>query len=150
MSALLSSLNSSLGSGTVSALATYSNGTYQAYVPGYSADTNLAPSQGIFVRSTALVTKTWTISGSDYPQGTAVILNQGWNLVAAPFPAAGLTTTAIQNEILTGGADCGVLQIVTYSGGAYQPWAPGQAAVPVPATSGMWIRCTTSGVWFPS
>jgi hypothetical protein len=146
MSTLTASLNASLGNGAVKALATYSNGRFQLYAPGYSADVTLSVTQGIFLLSAAAGTRTWTLAGSDYPSGVPMILNTGWNLVAAPYPASGLLTTAIQAEA----AVCGVQQIVTYMGGAYHPWSPGQAPLPVPATGGVWIQCASSGVWMPA
>jgi photosystem II stability/assembly factor-like uncharacterized protein len=151
MSGLVNSVNGSLGSGTASALATYVNGRFQVYVPGYSADADLDPSQGIFIRSSAATAKTWTASGSDYPQGTPVSLNHGWNLVAAPYPGTGLTGDGIKSEL---GSACGLQEIATYSGGSYHVYTPGGgpsgSGFQVPATAGMWIECSSSGAWTPS
>jgi hypothetical protein len=101
------------------------------------------------VRSAATVTKTWTVNGSDYPQGTQVTLNHGWNLVAAPFRA--LTGDGIKSEL---GSACGLQEIATYSGGSYHVYTPTGgptgSGFQVPATGGMWIECSSSGVWTPS
>jgi hypothetical protein len=75
-----------------------------------------------------------------------MILNQGWNLVAAPYPTSGLLAGTIEAEA----AACSAQQIVTYSGGAYHPWSPGKAPLTVPATGGVWIQCAGSGVWMPA
>jgi photosystem II stability/assembly factor-like uncharacterized protein len=146
MATLTSSLNASLGNGSVKALATYSNGRFQVYAPGYSADATLTASQGIFLLSGLTSTRGWSLTGSDYPSGVPMILNQGWNLVAAPYPTSGLLAGTIQAEA----AACSAQQIVTYSGGAYHPWSPGQAPLTVPATGGVWIQCAGSGVWMPA
>jgi hypothetical protein len=73
-------------------------------------------------------------------------LQRGWNLVAAPFPYAGLDGSAINAEA---GAGCGLQEVATYSAGSYQVHAPG-ASYHVPATAGMWMLCTKSYVWTPS
>jgi hypothetical protein len=73
-----------------------------------------------------------------------VRLGRGWNLVAAPYPYQGLSTTAIAAQ-----AACGVKAIATRQDASYRSWTPGQAARPVPATGGFWLLCASSGSWTP-
>src|SRR5581483_5601332 len=87
---LLASLNgsSALGGNAVQAIATYVNGRFRLYVPSYTADQSLTAAQGIFVLSRTA--GTWLPSGDADGSRPTVTLKPGWNLVAAPYPYAGL------------------------------------------------------------
>jgi hypothetical protein len=141
---LVTSLNGSLGAGAISLIATYANGRYSTYLPGYSTPQALSSTQGIYVLSTT--SGTWAPPGSAYTSGQAIALLAGWNLVAAPFPAAGLVTTAIATEA----AGCSVQTIVVYQNGSYQSWTPVATPFTVPSTAGMWLQCANSSTWTPS
>jgi hypothetical protein len=146
-SSLSSSLNAAAGDTVVSVVSTYANGRFSLYVPGYSADLSLQPAQGVFVRSSAAFTS--QPSGALYNTGQAVTLLPGWNLVAAPYPSAGLMTNTVASEA----SACNVQEVATYSAGSYSTWTPAMgaaAAFLVPATSGMWIECATAASWTPS
>jgi hypothetical protein len=132
-----------LGPNAVAAIATYTNSRFQLYVPGYSADLPLAPTQGIFVLAGA--GGTWLAPGTAYAAGQAVTLQPGWNLVAAPFPATGLMASGISSQV----SGCGVQEIATYTGGSYQTWLPGGTDVLAPAVGGFWMECMASGTWTP-
>jgi hypothetical protein len=138
---LVTSLNGSLGAGAISLIATYANGRYSTYLPGYSTPQALSSTQGIYVLSTT--SGTWAPPGSAYTSGQAIALLAGWNLVAAPFPAAGLVTTAIATEA----AGCSVQTIVVYQNGSYQSWTPVATPFTVPSTAGMWLQCANSSTW---
>jgi hypothetical protein len=140
---ITTSINNYIGVGTISAAATYRNGRFLMYVPGYSANAPLSSTQGVFVLSTT--SGTWVPPGSVYTSGQVVNLARGWNLVAAPYPTSGLATDVIAGQI--GSA---VVEIATYSGGTYKVYLPGSSPpFLVTATSGMWIQSTAAVTWTP-
>src|SRR5947209_7358727 len=141
-SGLVSAVNGQLGPGTIAALAVYGQGRYRPYVPGFSADLPISPAQGIFLLSTS--TGTWTPTGTPFSAPQTVYLQDGWNLVAAPFPSPSLDTATMASEI---GA-C-VHEIVTYSRGSYSTWLPGMSTQTVPSTAGMWVLCSGGIPWSP-
>jgi hypothetical protein len=147
MSTLVASLTgyTQLGSGAVAAAATYANGRFSVYVPGYSTDQPLSPNQGIFLASTR--SGLWAPDGSSYASGVGLSLAPGWNLVAAPYPPGGLHASTIASEV----RQCGVQEIAVYSGGGYQVWTPTSGTdFVVPSYGGVWIECTGPGSWTPS
>jgi hypothetical protein len=153
LSGVVSSLNGTLGAGSITVAATYGNGRFALYVPGYSSDQSLLPSQGIFVYSSHAGTGSWSPSGTAYSGSQQVLLRSGWNLVAAPYPLAGMSAGTVASEIdstCSTGA-CSVKEIAGYSGGAYTTYIPGSGATPftVSATSGMWIEMSAAATWNP-
>jgi hypothetical protein len=145
-SSLITALDASnqLGANAVQVVATYGNGRFSLYVPGYSSDQSLQPTQGIFIDSQTA--GTWSVSSPAYTTSQSVTLQPGWNLVAAPYPVSGLSSSAILSET----AGCGVSEVATYSGGAYQVYTPGGSSGTVASTQGMWLLCTTTSSWTPS
>jgi hypothetical protein len=134
-----------LGSGAISVAATYGNGRFSLYVPGYSPNQSLSPSQGIFVQSK--VAGTWSPPGSAYTTAQPIQLQRGWNLAGAPIPVAGLDASTIVSEA----SACTVQEVAIYSGGAYHTYTPSSGGtLHVASTSGMWIECTGQGSWTPS
>lgn len=84
---LASEINSQGGS--VKEIDRWSVGTWQAYLVGYPFNNFTADSQlGFFVRTTAASQWSSVLAGT---AGTRV-LNTGWNLLAAPPCASGLTS----------------------------------------------------------
>jgi hypothetical protein len=133
-----------LGPGVITVASSYTNGRFNLYVPGYSADQSAT--SGIFVYATK--SGTWNPAGTAYTAGQTVALQPGWNLTAAPFPIAGISASAVYAEA---NVTCGVKEVAIYSGGAYSTWMPGQTAdVQIPNTSGMWIECASAGAWTPT
>ncbi len=127
------------------AAAAYANGRFTVYVPGYSPPDFVQPWQGVFVLASG--PSSATLQGTAYSTGVPVPLHPGWNLVAAPYPSSGMSTSTIKGEA---GA-CNVQEIATYtSGSGYSVWLPGQPGRTIPSTSGMWVLCTGSSTWTPS
>jgi hypothetical protein len=152
-SSLLASMNGTgqLGAGSVTIGATYRNGTFHLYVPGYSPDQLLTSSQGIFVFSTHL--GSWHPGGSTFTTGQTIALQRGWNLVAAPFPTHGLSASTIASQIETqcGSGNCAVQEIVVQSGGSYETYLAGGrgSTFTAPATHGVWILMSAPASWTP-
>jgi hypothetical protein len=144
-STLLTSMNSpgQLGAGAISLVGTYRQGRWNLFIPDYTADQALNASQGIFVLSQA--TGTWSPPGTAFTSGQSVNLSPGWNLVAAPYPSTGLSTSTIATEI----PGCGLQEIALYTGGGYQVWLPTSIPMTVSAASGLWIDCASSTQWSP-
>jgi hypothetical protein len=135
-----------LGAGSVTVAATYGNGRFQLYVPGYSHDVPVQPAQGIFILSSK--TGTWVPSGKAYPASQQITLEAGWNLVAAPQPAAGLDGNTIRDEITPVG---NLTEIAIFVAGSYQTYLPGiGGSFHVPATSGIWIQVFQGTTWTPT
>jgi hypothetical protein len=153
LSGVVSSLNAAFGAGSITVSATYNNGRFALYIPGYSSDQNLIPSQGIFVYSTHAGTGSWAPAGATYVSSQPVQLRPGWNLVAAPYPLSGLSAGAIASQIdpACSTGSCSVKEIATYSGGSYATYTPGSAAttLTVSATSGVWIEMSAAATWNP-
>jgi hypothetical protein len=106
------------------------------------------PTQGILVLSNK--TGTWVPGGKAYPSSQPITLQAGWNLVAAPLPAAGLDGNTIRDEIDKPVAG-NLTEIAIYANGSYQIYPPSQTTpFHVPATSGMWIEVFQSTTWTPS
>jgi hypothetical protein len=143
-SSLITTLNAQLGSGAVSAVATYRNGAYSIYIPGYGGDQSLQPQQGVFVLSS--VAGLWIPQGQPFTAPMPIALSHGWNLVAAPYPYRGEQASAISQQV-TG---CQLQEVVVYRGGGYQAWVPSEPDLAVPATSSVWLRCAQPGSWTPS
>jgi hypothetical protein len=141
-SALIGTIESGYPNTTVQALAGYHDGRFSLYVPGYSAQVAIKPTDGLFVLVSSRTT--WVPPGSVPAVAVPVALTPGWNLVAAPAPPLGLTAEDVASQ-----ANCGVNVIVTLSSGAYHAWVPGDADVAIPATSGMWIECGHASTWTP-
>jgi hypothetical protein len=153
---LATTLNSQVGTGTVQAEATYASGRFVLYVPGYSADSPLSSTSGIFVLGAHPGTWNGMRSGSGtsfYSVGQPVNLHPGWNLVGAPFPYQGLQATDIAKEIdpACGAPPCRVQEIAMYGSGSYQTYMPGGGGTNfgVPATSGLWIQMSAATTWTP-
>jgi hypothetical protein len=144
MASLASSLDRVLGAGATQMVTTYTGGRFSLYVPGYTADHQLAPWQGIMVLSRSA--GSWQVTGNTYTSGILVPLAPGWNLIAAPYPSPSLGTSTIASEA----SGCHVQEIALYGAGTYQTWQPGQATMSIPSTSGMWVQCTRSQSWTPS
>jgi hypothetical protein len=146
--ALATSLNSSLGSSSVSAVATYHSGRFTLYVPGYSAPQTLNSTDGIFALSVRA--GLWQPAGSFYTTGQTVHLNTGWNLVAAVWPLGGMTASRIATEI-SFGFDGIAQEIATYGPSGYQTWTPSSSSsLRVPISSGLWILMDGPDNWTPS
>jgi hypothetical protein len=144
-SQLVSALNLSVGSGAIKVVGTYTNGRFKLYVPGFSQDLSLNSTQGIFVNSSTA--GTWTPAGSIYMAGQPVALHRGWNLVAAPFPVAGLSGAAIASQA----SGCGVQLVAILSSGSYQTWTPSSStSLTVASTAGMWVQCSGNGSLTPA
>jgi hypothetical protein len=139
---LAGAVSAQVGASAVSSVATYRDGRFSIYIPGYAADQPLSPAQGAFVLSTRA--GTWSPSGTPYVNPQTVYLQSGWNLVAAPFPAQDLDASLIAGEV--GGC---VQEIVVYTNQTVHVWVPGAGAFAVPHTGGMWIRCSTATPWSP-
>jgi hypothetical protein len=147
LSGLLNSVNGSgqLGSGAATIAATYGNGRFSLFVPGYSADQTIQPSAGIFIYSTKV--GTWTPSGAFYTAPQSIGLQRGWSYVAAPFPISGLTASEIAAEA----SSCSVQEVARFAGGSYQVWLPSSSQdLTIPAGSAMWILCRNPITWQPS
>lgn len=135
-----------LGSGAIKAAATYTNGRFTLFVPGFSTNSGLEPIQGIFVLSTR--SGVWRPAGSLYTAAQPVPLQSGWNLVAAPYPLNGMSSDVVGSEVNATG--CTVNEIATYSGGIYHTWTP--FAIDISPTAGLWIEtsCPSAETWLPS
>jgi hypothetical protein len=135
-----------LNANATRAIATYANGAFSLYVPGYSPDRSVSSTQGIFVLASAA--GTWLPSGTPYTASQSLSLASGWNLVAIPYPPGGLSTTDITREA-TG---CNVQEIALYTNGSYQVWTPSGSGAPftVPTWQGVWIECSGGGSITPS
>jgi hypothetical protein len=147
LSALVNSLNGSgqLGAGAITVTATYGNGRFSLFVPGYSADQTIQPSAGIFVFT--MKSGTWTPSGSLYTAPQSVSLQRGWSYVSAPFPIGGLTASTISAEA----AGCNLQEVARLAGGSYHVWTPGTSQdLTIPSGSAMWILCQNPATWQPS
>jgi hypothetical protein len=153
LSGVVASLNAALGSGSISVAATYGKGRFALYVPGYSTNQSLTPSQGIFVYDTRAGTGSWSPAGTAYASGQSVALRPGWNLVAAPYPLSGMSAASIATQIdsTCSSGPCSVKEIARYFGGAYTTYLPGSGSTPftVSATSGMWIQMNVAATWNP-
>jgi hypothetical protein len=153
LASLLASMDGTgqLGAGTVTMAATYHDGAFHLYVPGYSPDLGLAGNQGVFVFSTHL--GTWNLHGNTYSSGLPVTLQRGWNLVSAPVPTQGMTASTIASEIQSacGAGNCTVLEVAIESGGTYETYLAGGVGsnFVVPATHGMWILMSAPATWTP-
>jgi hypothetical protein len=150
---LISNVNSQLGSGTVTTLATYSHGAFHLYVAGYTADQPLMASQGIFILSNSA--GQWLVPGTAYTSGQPVNLQAGWNLVSAPYPYHGLNGDDIKGEIgQIGSTGCGLKEVAVFSGGSYQIYTPSNgpagAAFHVSNLLGMFLQCANVFSWTPS
>jgi hypothetical protein len=143
MAALAASVDVSLGTGRVKAVATYTHGRFSLYVPGYTSNQGIAPSTGVFLLAASC--GSWQDGGARYLVGQPAQLERGWNLVAVPYPATGMNASTIATEA----SDCSVQEIAAYSGGSYQVWTPGQPDVTIPATRGLWLLCQNAAVWTP-
>jgi hypothetical protein len=147
MSGLVASMTAAgqLGASAITAAATYANGRFAVYVPGYSADQPLSSTQGIFVNSAR--SGIWAPVGANYISGQALSLQPGWNLIASPYPPGGLHASVIASE----STGCSVQEIAIYSGGSYQVWSPSSGTdFTVPNYGGAWIECASQGSLTPS
>jgi hypothetical protein len=150
---LIAALNEpgQLGSGAVSVATVYTGGRFAMYLPGYSQDQALAPTQGVYVLST--VSGTWTPSGSAYSGLMRVPLEPGWNLVAFPSEPNGLMTSTIvqdvQGSYTPSPAPYGLVrEIAVYGGGPYQTYIPGVSRpLAAQSTRGLWIQSSSEVVW---
>jgi hypothetical protein len=138
-----------LGVSGVQAVATYGRGSYSIYVPGYSADIPIGPGQGVYVLSRSAAP--WVPSGTPYRSAPQVAIVPGWNLVAAPYPAAGMSADAAVREIDAVESHGGsVVAVGTFAGGAYHVYLPGQRSpMTIPASGAVWIESTGTAVWQP-
>jgi hypothetical protein len=140
---------SQLGSGAVNMLATYQNGRFSLYVPGYSSSMVLSSSQGVFVLSGRR--GTWRPQGVPWTSASPASISRGWNLIAAPYPRSGQMTDAIARGINAGEVGGSVQEIATFGPSGYQVYIPG-SGMPflVPATSGFWVESSGESAWTPS
>jgi hypothetical protein len=139
-----------VGANNIGFLAGYTNGRFNVYVDGYSANSPLQPWQGFFAYSK--VNGSWLPAGTDYAGGQTVTLHPGWNLVGNPYPPQGLTTDVIYQQITQAGGT--VQEIAIYGPGGYQTWVPGAGQTPflVPSWAGVWILLgpsVTPVTWTP-
>lgn len=136
---------------TIAAVATFTNGRFALFVPGFSADLPLQPSQGVFVLSK--VAGTWTPIGSAFTAGQTVTLQRGWNATAAPFPQEGLDAAVLAAQIdpSCSSSACSVKEIAILTGTGYKTYVPGSsnASFTVPATAGVWIEMSARTTWQP-
>jgi hypothetical protein len=120
-------------------------------VPGYSSDQTLDSTQGVFVLSQRA--GSWHPTGAAYATGQTISLRQGWNLVAAPYPATGLYTAVIASQIQSScSGACTVREIALQLGGSYSVYLPGNNGsldFAAPPTSGMWILLSAPATWTP-
>jgi hypothetical protein len=149
---LVSNMNQSnqLGAGAVTLLATYYNGTFHIYVPGYAADQQIQSNQGAFVLSSKQ--GTWTPEGNPYFAGIPTQIGPGWNLVAAPFPGnqkADAIMSEINGQESPGGT---VSEEAMYSPTGYVTYTSNGSGndFTLPPTSGVWVLSTGTSTWTPS
>jgi hypothetical protein len=159
-----------LPAGSITQVQVYHNGKYQTYTPGKGKPIPLARTDGILVTSS--VAGTWTPSGTPYTSAPTITLNPGWNLIAATWPAPGLMTDSIYNQIAAQASACtaGILTNQACSptiteiravgaGGQTIDWKPAQATATgnatwpqtfgdqIPFSSGMWVYAARSLTW---
>jgi hypothetical protein len=129
---------------TIGALATYKEGVFSVYLPGYSADRVIHAEDGILAQTSQA--GIWSPDGAAAQSALPIALSAGWNLVAAPYPEADQQARAIA----TAASSCNVRAIATEVNGSYQTWTPAQGGVlAIPSTSGLWIECGQTGTWTP-
>jgi hypothetical protein len=150
-STLVASLDGAmnLGANGVTAVAACRSGAFAVYIPGYSRDFPIAPSDGVLVLSSTA--GTWVPAGQPYSSAVTVPIAAGWNLVAAPYPPRGLDAATVANEIdQVEGAGGHVTAVADAAGGVSHVYVPGSSSsFTVPATSAMWIESTGTAAWVP-
>lgn len=145
LQALVASLEDSLGKGTIQAVATYANGAFRLFVPGFSQDVKLDPSQGFFVLSQK--SGDWSPDGEAFTAGILIALDQGWNMVATPYPATSLNTDQIVQEVRDAGAK--VQEIAYYTPNGYVTWTPNMQPFDLP-TASVWLEVNAPALWTPA
>jgi hypothetical protein len=146
--------------GAVEEAATYVHGRYTIYIPGYTGDTSVSTTQGVFVLSKAA--GTWTPSGAAVA-ASPITLSPGWNLIAAPSKQPGELNDSLDLQIraANGGTDP-VQTIATYATGTgYSLWTPTYATssqtansylaagLHIPYTAGFWVEVNAPVTFTP-
>jgi hypothetical protein len=127
---------------SVQILATYANGRFQIYVPGYAADYALRQGEGFFVLSSKA--GSWQTSGNFPVTHVTHSLSPGWNLVGVPTPQ--LTTGQQVCASIPSSINC--QEVAAYQNGAYVVYSPGGGGtVTLNVYAGAFVLVQHGGQW---
>jgi hypothetical protein len=147
LSSDIQSQNSS-GGLTVNAVATFADGRYSIFVPGFSSPVSLAQASGVEVLTST--SGAWMPSGTPASSSIQVPLHTGWNFVSVPFPVT-ITASHLCSQIsATTGLSCNAAAI--YTPGGVTAFTPGSGATnfTVNRSIGVMVDVTGMGNWTPS
>ena len=152
--ALVASINRQAHHKVVRFVRVYSNGHWQTYYPGHSANFPLAAGEGVVVSLTGKVV--WKPGAGDEAVSTPVVhLHRGWNFVSAPYPTVGMTCHAVRFELARKGDRLLEISIGASpnTGVIMKPhhgsWGNDLLAH-IPYQKGFWVDDTGSADWTPS